>query len=90
MPAFLIAIGLKPTFFQTQCTSPISYFSVFKNVSDDLSLVSSFILLNDCFHDALVNSLFTIIMFISMKQYNDDEKLHFEMLEKSCSGYMSI
>ena len=38
MSDFLIAIGLKTAFYQTQCTSPIWYFSVFKNLSDDLSL----------------------------------------------------
>ena len=40
MPAFLIDIELKPAFFQIQCTSPISYFSVFKNLSEKRGSIS--------------------------------------------------
>ena len=63
MLAFLIAIGLKPAFVQAHCTLPISYFSVFKNLSDDLSHASSFILLTQyvlicslivCFHGGIM------------------------------------
>ena len=45
MPAFLIAIGLKPAFFlDTMYLTNFVFFS-FKNMSDDLSPTSSFILL---------------------------------------------